>query len=412
MTLMRSSQPRALTRMEIDGGNPVLPREVITSILIRLPVKALIRFQCVCKEWKNLFKTSSFIAEHLQHSTHQNPSLIFEDYGIPDPFRVCLLDSEMRVLEVQSDPFFDSKRCVWTINSCNGLICLGIVNVPRSLSLLVWNPATRETRLVSELVDGCVDRTLHVGFGFSQTVNDYKIVKICDSENDFLVNEVEVYSLNRGTWKEVEFGKLDGVGMISGGFAFNGAIFWVGLKLAVDEDEDDIDIIVSFDIATEVFTLIPMPPLPSPVISASDRKYLTVYGNKLALLSHTVSEDFKSSLIHLWVMEKGTCASRERWCCTKKYTSSPYLGCRLGYMLVPVTIWRNEVVCNVTEMPSDDLIGDEGEPDDERRIVMFNITTNEFRTLDIRKFILGYGIFNYSESLVPVGNMHVEQLCF
>ncbi|XP_054789787.1 uncharacterized protein LOC129295302 [Prosopis cineraria] len=32
----------------------------------------------------------------------------------------------MRFLKVQNDPFIDSMCFVWTIDSCNGLICLGL----------------------------------------------------------------------------------------------------------------------------------------------------------------------------------------------------------------------------------------------------------------------------------------------
>ncbi|KAI9127459.1 hypothetical protein K1719_002018 [Acacia pycnantha] len=387
-----------MSQMEIDGGNPVFPRDVITSILIRLPVRSLIRFQCVCKEWKNLFKTPSFIAEHLQHSAYQKPFLFFEDFGIRYPSRTFLLNGEIQVLEVSSNPFIESIRTVWTINFCNGLICLALSYVPRSLSLLVWNPATREMRLVSEAVDYCVDGNFHVGFGFSPMINDYKIVKIRDFENEnkYLIHRVEVYSLNMGTWKEVELGKLDGVAIFYNGFNFNGAIFWFGSMLGADEDEDDIDFTISFDIATEVFTLIPMPPL-------SSRPYLTVYENRLAFLSPTLSDDFKSSLIHLWVMEEVTCT--KRWCWTKKYTSGPCQGC----LLVPVTIWRNEIVCNVNALPGFvEQFEDEDEPNVEQKMVLLNYTTDEFKMIHIRKFVLGYGIFNYAESLVPVGNMPVE----
>ena len=58
-----------------EPNNPFLPGDVIVNILKRLPAKSLIRFQCVCKDWKNLIKTSSFIQDHLHHSSHQNPSL-------------------------------------------------------------------------------------------------------------------------------------------------------------------------------------------------------------------------------------------------------------------------------------------------------------------------------------------------
>ena len=46
---------------------PCLPQEIITNIVVRLPVKSLIRFQCVCKDWKNLFRT---------HLSLQNTSTI------------------------------------------------------------------------------------------------------------------------------------------------------------------------------------------------------------------------------------------------------------------------------------------------------------------------------------------------
>ncbi|KAK4259384.1 hypothetical protein QN277_005722 [Acacia crassicarpa] len=270
-----------MTQMKIHRGKQVLPKDVIISILVRLPVRSLIRFQCVCKEWKFRFRSPSFIAEHLQHSAHQEPFLFFDDYGKFEPYRAYLLNCEMRVVEIPSDPYVDTVRCVWAVNSCNGLICLALSTLPPTLFLYVWNPAIREARLVHGGEDYLEDENFHIGFGFSSTVNDYKIVKIRDCDYGCLVSHVEVYSLNIGTWKEVEFGKLDDVVISSDGFNFNGAIFWIGSKLGADEDEDDIDIIVSFDIATELFTLIPMPPLPFPVTYGLYRKYLTIYENKL-----------------------------------------------------------------------------------------------------------------------------------
>ncbi|XP_054776830.1 putative F-box/kelch-repeat protein At1g12170 [Prosopis cineraria] len=390
-----------MSQVGTNGDDPVLPQDIITNILVRLPVKSLIRFQCVCKPWKNLFKSSSFIAEHLQHSSLQNLCLLLEDFGKYDPFQICLLDREMKVVQVPNDPFTNSMRwCVWTIDSCNGLLCVGMATFPRSLSLLVWNPATRETRPVLRAVNYSEDEYFCVGFGFSPTLDDYKIVKVRVSEIDYLVNQVEVYSLSTGSWREVEFGNLDGVAIHSDGFTTNGAIFWIGLKLGVEEDEDDINFIVSFDIAMELFTLIPTPPSPFSVRTTSFPKYLTAYENKLAVLSDTLSGDSRSSLIHLWVMEEGTGTNRERWSWTKKYTSNPYP----DLFLIPITIWRNEIVCNVRSI---DQVEDEVE-NDERKIVMFNLTTNEIKTHDIRKSALGYGIFNHAESLVPIGNIHTE----
>ena len=138
---------------------------------------------------------------------------------------------------------------------------------------------------------------------------------------------------------------------------------------------------------------------------------LAVYDNKLAVLSHTLSEDFKSSSVHLWVMEEGSSVSQERWCWTKKYTSNPYR----GYFLYPMSIWKNEIFCNAHEIPirveqDEDEDVDEAEPNGERKIVMFNFTMNEFRTLDFTQFVRGYGSFVYVESLVPLSNIHIEHV--
>ncbi|KAI9076713.1 hypothetical protein K1719_041296 [Acacia pycnantha] len=99
-------------------------------------------------------------------------------------------------------------------------------------------------------------------FWFSPTFNGYKMVKSCVSGIDHVANQVEMHLLSTGSRRQVELGNLDGLAIYSHGFNTNGAIFWIGLKLGVEEDEDDIDLIVSFDIVMEVFTLIPMPPSP------------------------------------------------------------------------------------------------------------------------------------------------------
>nr|XP_009762232.1 PREDICTED: putative F-box protein At2g19630 [Nicotiana sylvestris] len=45
------------------------PREIISNIISRLPVKILLRFRCVCKQLRNLISKPSFIAAHFRHSS-------------------------------------------------------------------------------------------------------------------------------------------------------------------------------------------------------------------------------------------------------------------------------------------------------------------------------------------------------
>lgn len=78
-------------------------------------------------------------------------------------------------------------------------------------------------------------------------------------------------------------------------------MFWFGY------DEGGGGVIVSFDLATEEFTLIPFPPL-----EYWDNERLIVYDNKLAIVSAIFGEDASYS-IHLWVMEEVMSAVGRSW---------------------------------------------------------------------------------------------------
>ncbi|KAI9123615.1 hypothetical protein K1719_004915 [Acacia pycnantha] len=348
----------------INGAAPYLPEEISINILKRLPVNSLIRFQCVCKHWENLFKTPSFIAAHLCQS-HQNPSFIFFHDHLLNNLPLRLLDCEMQLRDVQKAPLFDSlasASCDNIVGSSNGLLCLVIRVCSRFPSLLVWNPVTGDGIKVpiSRIVDMYDDHYVLgyvLGFGFSPLDNDYKIVAIYN-ENSGLVSGVDLYSLSRRSWKEIEFRNLEK------------ARGW------------RVDVIVSFDMAKEVFTLISWPPL-----WGNLHCNLALYEDKPAVI--TTSAIGASSNVDLWVMEEDMSSSGERWSWIKKFTSDPH-----PWAFIPGTIWINEIVVSGIEIGGDIK-------KNERRACLFNIATNEFKTLEISKYN-PHNFVNYVESLVPV----------
>ncbi|KAI9123966.1 hypothetical protein K1719_005266 [Acacia pycnantha] len=369
----------------INGAAPYLPEEISINILKRLPVNSLIRFQCVCKHWENLFKTPSFIAAHLCQS-HQNPSFIFSLDHLLNNLPLRLLDCEMQLRDVQKAPLFDSlasASCDNIVGSSNGLLCLVIRVCSRFPSLLVWNPVTGDGIKVpiSRIVDMYDDHYV-LGFGFSPLDNDYKIVAIYN-ENSGLVSGVDLYSLSRRSWKEIEFRNLEKVSCYCSRFSSNnkGAIFSHGLKLGMGME--GVEVIVSFDMAKEVFTLISWPPL-----WGNLHCNLVVYEDKPAVI--TASAVGVTSNVDLWVMEEDINSSGERWSWIKKFTSDPH-----PWAFIPGTIWRNEIVMSAVE------IGEREKNQRRRCLCLFNIATNEFKTLEIPKHHR-FNFVNYVESLVPV----------
>ncbi|KAK4259507.1 hypothetical protein QN277_005831 [Acacia crassicarpa] len=343
----------------VAGNQPYLAEEIITDILKLLPVKSLIRFQSVCKPWENLIKSALFITEHLHYSTHQNSCLLLK-YGnfSSQTLHLRLLDWEMQIHEI-----LHSRTFTRLIGSINGLLCL--------YPFVLWNPATREVRqlpLPRKQHDPCRSTT---GFGYSPVVNDYKIVRIYSNfePDGYTLTGAEVYSLSTDSWKDVDLGVLQGVELdlyLVNNVSANGSIFWRGLNS---------DAIVSYDIATEVFTLIPISTIPLSTI-------LTVYDDKLALVS------IKNKWIELWVLQKGIDSSSETWSWIKKHTERCPSDSLLWY-----TIWRNHLTFYGHYLPIHDLA-----------LYLFKIPTNEMKVGLIPE-VDGdqpHYVFNYAESLVPL----------
>ncbi|KAK4256287.1 hypothetical protein QN277_009172 [Acacia crassicarpa] len=413
-----------MKRTAMDSDVLFLPHEIIRNILKRLPVKSLIRFQCVRKEWKNLIQNPSFVADHLQQSTHQNPPLLSECDENDIPF--LLLDSGLQVRRVPNPPSTYSLCDASIVGSCNGLLCLVIRELNRSPhSLLLWNPATTAVRYVPRTRTGIPSFDYCVtGFGFSSIVNDYNIVRTY-AEFRSVATKAEVFSLNKGTWKAIDIGNLKGVRLEYETVTANGAIFWFGEK---KEAEDKVDVIVSFDIAKEVFTVISRPELD---YKANEK--LTVYENKLAILCDIAEVEDDDELpykVDLWVLDEGTCASGQTLSWTKRYTSCP-LSCSFDSK----TIWRNQIVGKpdfvdkrtrsvlnmmnrswtkgyTSSSPLSFSIGSTTSRRNKGRrnvLYLMNLTTNEFKrsVIPCRDTILH--IYNYVESLVSVGNNYIEE---
>ena len=79
-----------------------LPQDVVVEILSRLPVKSLMRFNCVHKSWYALMRSHHFITKHHKFATSNNlgRSVVFK-YQFKGHLCVSLLSND--TLEVSRD---------------------------------------------------------------------------------------------------------------------------------------------------------------------------------------------------------------------------------------------------------------------------------------------------------------------
>lgn len=96
-----------------------LPRDVIASILLRLPASDLRRYCRVCKEWRDVISDPMFIKAHMvqgpQAPTH---TVVFVPSSSRCGGRAFLFDEHWRLTAM-----FTAGDSEVMIGTCNGLLC-------------------------------------------------------------------------------------------------------------------------------------------------------------------------------------------------------------------------------------------------------------------------------------------------
>ncbi|XP_017436347.1 putative F-box protein At1g32420 isoform X2 [Vigna angularis] len=326
-----------------------LPLDVMINILKRVPVKSLIRFKCVSKEWLKILERSPFFTkQQLEHSAANNALLLLQRIHRqprPEPFSTCIIGPHHDLIHESHLSHIVSPTAK-ILASCNGLLCLR-----HNTALSILNPATRQIRQVP------IANLLafnYVGFGFSPLADDYKIVRISmcvfapDDQvvvlDNVRVDRVEVYSLASGSWREIDAAKLQPLCIVSSSVAITGTIFW--LATMTSASNTDSEFVVSFDVGRDLFTLVNGPPIPHSPSHPYNNNVLAVCNDKLAMFRHYIVGAFESCSFDLWVLEdfhghydNNTCdVSAESW--VKMYSVGPF-----SRIVYPLSLWGDEIVC-------------------------------------------------------------------
>ncbi|XP_050384301.1 F-box/kelch-repeat protein At3g06240-like [Argentina anserina] len=396
--------------------------DFVEQVLLELPSKSLMRFQCVCNLWCSLIKTPSFVAKHLSNSMRASSIPILfkrqvlkdKDNKIKDENELDIVDNVETLLssihlcnEEYGDfhlttlvedlkvplpaPLKLKHSSDLTIaGHCDGIICakLFIGNV------ILGNPAMKEFKLVPKSflllpkddfdlwsLDYELDcYSEYLGFGYDPKGNDYKIVRfVMYSESSYWFG-AEVYTMRSNAWRKIETeyeydpcrtSHVDWCANMP--IYFNGICYWHANGYHMECSE----FILSFDMGNELFHMILIPDL------ADGCKVVTLAKWKefISLLTYQEQIGVPQSY-EMWVIDNGS------W--TKYLTIGPVEGDR-----IPLLFWNSDKLLMVT--------------DNDGHIVSYNTSTKILKYLPINFMIDVYNsqALVYVDSIVSINGGNI-----
>ncbi|KAG2695974.1 hypothetical protein I3760_07G036800 [Carya illinoinensis] len=133
-----------------------LPETVVVEILLRLPVKSLLRFRCVSKRWRSLISDPRFAKSHFRQASERSQRL--------------LISSRSEILSLDCNvPFRDSSTLrEHVVPSLRRGRHVRIVDI--------WNPSTGDVRKLPDPTFSLRGENYWHGFGYDPSTDDYKLL--------------------------------------------------------------------------------------------------------------------------------------------------------------------------------------------------------------------------------------------
>nr|GMD70967.1 putative F-box protein At1g19160 [Ipomoea batatas] len=142
--------------------NCILPKDLLIDILVRLSVKTLMRFKCVCRFFHDLIKSDHlFMDKHYEFSRAKNNCAFLEFNALYFPSNDVLY----YLLYKESD---SQTRCIYLdmpirfAKTCHGVLCLivakrsysspdGSRSYGMDFDVYALNPSTREIKALPSI---------------------------------------------------------------------------------------------------------------------------------------------------------------------------------------------------------------------------------------------------------------------
>ncbi|KAM3327088.1 hypothetical protein P3S67_002214 [Capsicum chacoense] len=213
-----SSAPFSSTSVQdLSSEFPVLPADLISEILFKLPLKSLLKFKSVSKSWLGLISSDNKYYARIRFMLGFDPRKYIKDCSISS----LLYDHVTRAIDLDFPLNKSNESSIKAVGSANGLICVVI----SYSDLFLWNPSIRKFK---KLPSPRIGFLYMYGFGYDELNDDYyKVVcltqKVYDDDSHYNVGKI--YSLKNNSWKRLDDFRIGRLSNQTGMFV-NGKLYW------------------------------------------------------------------------------------------------------------------------------------------------------------------------------------------
>ncbi|KAI9128876.1 hypothetical protein K1719_000359 [Acacia pycnantha] len=266
-----------------------LPEQLIVAILLRLPVKSLLRFKSVCKVWRSLisnprfgqshFEMSSSIADKIVHLADSGPRSIDFHSSLDDDSAIVNLN-----FPITPPPLGANIR-----GSCRGFVLLD-----HYCHFFVWNPSTGLHKRVPYFPMSSQFAPFIHGLGYDAADDDYLVaLGAYDPHNSDFNSDFQFFSVKANSWKKIEgthnFPYMNAMDEPRAGLFLNGAIHWLAFR-----HDTNVELILAFNVTQRKLIDIS---LPDDFFQSLEFTYLGTLGGYLSL---SVLDDE----VEIWLMKE------------------------------------------------------------------------------------------------------------
>ncbi|XP_074341821.1 F-box/kelch-repeat protein At3g23880-like [Apium graveolens] len=185
-----------------------LPEDrIVKEILIRVPVKSMVRFRCVCKLWNSLVSNPDFTRSqsNLSVSNNFDDDHIILNKRLPDSNLSIISRATLSETRINKVPYPAAIHAdMHLVGSINGLVCVVCLS-SLGYYFIIWNPATQISKKILLLKKSWWPFKLEkdlwpclLGFAWDHISNDYKLIF-----DTMLSLSAVAYSCKTDSWSNV-----------------------------------------------------------------------------------------------------------------------------------------------------------------------------------------------------------------